>query len=60
VKYITKTIYLDYLACAKNTWLRIHKPELADMFELSAFEKSLTANGNLVESWARKFSLTAF
>lgn len=52
--YITKTIYLEYLACAKNTWLKLHKPELSEMFELSAFEKSLTANGNLVESWARK------
>lgn len=52
--YITKTTYLEYLACAKNTWLKLHKPELAAQFELSPFEKSLTANGNLVEAWARK------
>lgn len=52
--YITKTTYLDYLACAKNTWLKLHKPELASQFELSAFEKNLTASGNLVELWARK------
>ena len=52
--YITKTIYLEYLACAKNAWLKIKKPELASNFELSAFEKSLVANGNVVELWARK------
>jgi hypothetical protein len=52
--FITKTIYLEYLNCAKNTWLKMHKPELAASFELSAFEKSLVANGNLVELWARK------
>ena len=54
MQYITKTIYLEFLACAKNTWLKQHKPELAAKFELSAFEKSLVANGNLVEFWARK------
>lgn len=54
MKYITKTIYLEYLACAKNTWLKMHKPELAEMFELSDFDKNLTVSGNLVESWARK------
>jgi hypothetical protein len=52
--YLTKTIYLDFLSCAKNVWLKIHKPELAAEFELSPFEKSLVANGNLVETWARK------
>lgn len=52
--YITKTTYLEYLACAKNTWLKLHKPELAAQFELSAFEKNLTSTGNLVELWARK------
>lgn len=54
MNYITKTIYLEFLACAKNAWLKQYKPELASKFELSAFEKSLVANGNLVEMWARK------
>lgn len=54
MRFITKTIYLQYLACAKNTWLRLNKPELSSMFELSEFDKSLVAKGNLVESWARK------
>ena len=54
MQHITKTIYLEFLACAKNAWLKQYKPELAANFELSAFEKSLVANGNLVELWARK------
>lgn len=54
MKYISKTIYLEFIACAKNAWLKQHRPDLADKFTLSAFEKSLLANGNLVESWARK------
>lgn len=52
--YITKTIYLEFLACAKNAWLKQHKPELMATFSLSPFEQSLVANGNLVEGWARK------
>ncbi len=54
MQYIDKTIYLEYLACAKNAWLKKNKPELAAKFKLSDFEKSLVANGNLVELWARK------
>ncbi len=52
--HITKTIYLEFLDCAKNAWLKQYRPELAATFSLSAFEKSLVANGNLVEAWARK------
>ncbi len=58
MRHITKTIYLEFLTCAKNAWLKQHKPELASKFELSAFEKSLVANGNLVELWARKLFLS--
>lgn len=54
MKHISKTVYLEYLACAKNTWLRLHRPDLAEMFELSDSAKSLTTKGNLVELWARK------
>lgn len=54
MQFITKTIYLEYLNCSKNIWLKLHKPELAPMFELSDFAKSLTASGELVELWARK------
>ncbi|MEI6835684.1 MAG: DUF2779 domain-containing protein [Candidatus Falkowbacteria bacterium] len=54
MKFITKTIYLQFIACPKNTWLQLNKPELAASFALSDFEKSLVAKGNLVELWARK------
>ncbi len=54
MKFITKTIYLQFVSCAKNAWLQLNKPELKVMFELSDFERSLVAKGNLVESWARK------
>lgn len=53
-QYITKTIYLDFLACPKNAWLKLNQPELASQFTLSAFERGLMASGNLVEQWARK------
>ncbi len=54
MNYITKTLYLEYLTCGKNTWLKLFKPELQSMFALSEFEQSLLAKGNLVEEWARK------
>ncbi len=54
MNHITKTTYLQFLACGKNIWLKLYKPELQEMFELSDFEKGLLAKGNLVERWARK------
>ncbi|MDO8603835.1 MAG: DUF2779 domain-containing protein [bacterium] len=51
---ISKTIFLDYVFCAKNAWLKLHKPELLKKFELSAFEKNLMEQGNEVEAEARK------
>ncbi len=54
MQLITKTTYLQFCSCAKNAWLQLNKPELRSMFELSDFDKSLVAKGNLVESWARK------
>jgi len=54
MRLITKTTYLQFCSCAKNAWLQLNKPELKGMFELSDFDKSLVAKGNLVESWARK------
>lgn len=51
---ISKTIFLDYVFCPKNTWLKLHKPELLDQFELSAFEQNLMEQGNEVEAEARK------
>lgn len=50
---ISKTIFLDYVFCPKNTWLKLHKPELLEKFELSAFEQNLMEQGNEVEAYAR-------
>lgn len=52
--YIGKTAYLEYLQCPKNTWLKMHRPELHSSFELSEFEKNLSIIGQLVESVAVK------
>ena len=54
MKHISKTTYLEYLSCGKNTWLKFYKPEIKAMFVLSDFEKSLLTKGNMVETWARK------
>ena len=54
---ISKTIFLDYVFCAKNAWLKINKPELLKEFELSAFEKNLMEQGNEVEVEARKLQV---
>jgi hypothetical protein len=50
---ISKTTFLNFLYCPKNAWLKIHKPELFEKFELSEFEKHLMEQGNEVESCAR-------
>lgn len=54
---ISKTVFLDYVFCPKNTWLKLHKPELLEQFELSAFEQNLMEQGNEVEAEARKLSI---
>ncbi|OHA79987.1 MAG: hypothetical protein A2747_02080 [Candidatus Yonathbacteria bacterium RIFCSPHIGHO2_01_FULL_44_41] len=56
---ISKTIFLDYVFCPKNTWLKLHKPELLEKFELSAFEQNLMEQGNEVEAEAHKLSIFA-
>ncbi len=50
---ISKTTFLDYLFCAKNVWLKLHKPELLEKFALSEFEKHLLEQGNEVDAYAR-------
>lgn len=49
---ISKTTFLEFLMCPKNIWLKLHKPELLEQFELSAFEKQLAEQGNEVEACA--------
>ncbi len=50
---ISKTTFLEYLYCPKNTWLKLHKPELLEQFTLSEFELNLVEQGNEVEAYAR-------
>lgn len=50
---ISKTTFLEFLMCPKNIWLKIHKPELMKLFELSSFELQLVEQGNEVEEHAR-------
>jgi hypothetical protein len=50
---ISKTTFQYFLCCPKNTWLKLHKPELADRFVISEFDKHIMEQGNEVESCAR-------
>jgi len=52
-KPLTKTDFILYRDCAKNVWIKWHKPEEYNKFEISAFEKALGVMGNDVEELAR-------
>src|SRR5471030_2250607 len=51
---ISKSTFLQFQICPKDTWLRLHKPELVERFTLTEFEKHLLEQGNEVEVEARK------
>ncbi len=51
---ISKTDYILFRECAKNAWMKIHKPEIFYEAELSEFEKSIIETGNDVELVARQ------
>ena len=51
---ISKSTFLQYQICPKDTWLRLHKPELVQTFTLTEFEKHLLEQGNEVETCARQ------
>ena len=42
---ISKTTFLEFQLCPKNTWLKLHKPELLRQFTLSEFELHLVERG---------------
>ena len=46
---ITKTDYIDYTICAKNLWLRKHKPELFKDHEPTEFEREIIRDGEIVD-----------
>jgi hypothetical protein len=50
---ISKTDYILWRACAKNAWLRIHKPDVYYSTELTEFEQSVMEMGIEVERVAR-------
>jgi hypothetical protein len=51
---ISKTDYLLWRECAKNAWLKLHKPGVYYATELTEFEKSVIDAGNEVEGIARR------
>ena len=50
---LSKTDYILYRECAKNTWLKLHRHDVYYKSELSAFEQSIIQTGNEVEEVAR-------
>ena len=50
---ISKTTFLEFQMCPKNTWLKLHRPEFLHKFSLSEFELPLVEQGNEVEAFAR-------
>ena len=46
---ISKTTFLEFQLCPKNTWLKLHRPDLLQQFKLSEFELHLVEQGNEVE-----------
>ena len=56
---ISKSTFLQFQICPKDTWLRLHKPELVETFTLTEFEKHLFEQGNTVEAYARNLFLDA-
>ncbi|MBI2774731.1 DUF2779 domain-containing protein [Candidatus Dependentiae bacterium] len=54
-KFVHKSIYIEYLQCAKNAWLKLHKKqELQDLLAPTDSEHAIMNKGNLVELWARR------
>ncbi|MEZ4210113.1 MAG: DUF2779 domain-containing protein [Patescibacteria group bacterium] len=51
---LSKTDYILFRDCPKNSWYKIHQPEIYRTQELSAFDQSLIETGNEVEIEARK------
>lgn len=51
---LSKTDYLLYRECKKNTWFKKHEPDVYYAHELTAFEKMIIQTGNEVELVARE------
>jgi len=51
---LSKTDFLICIDCAKNAWLKIHKPEIYKSKGLSSFELNIIDTGNQIDELARK------
>ena len=51
---LTKTDYLIYKDCAKNAWLKIHKPDIYFAKPLSVFDQGIIETVNEVDTLARE------
>jgi len=52
-RLLSKTEYIMYRECPQNAWVRRHRPDVHDQYEMSEFEESLLEMGNEVEELAR-------
>ncbi len=52
-KLVSKTNFLTCLDCAKNAWLKIHKPDIYKKNPLSSFELNIIDTGNQIDELAR-------
>lgn len=50
---VSKTNFIIYLECAKNAWLKIHKPEIYQSYPPSSFELNIIETGNEIDRLAR-------
>jgi hypothetical protein len=51
--WISKTDYVLWRECAKNAWLKLHRPEVYYAAELTEFEQAVIDAGIEVEGAAR-------
>lgn len=51
---LSKTNFIIFLDCAKNAWLKIHKPEIYNKYPLSSFEQNIIDTGNEIDLLARQ------
>lgn len=51
---VSKTNFITYLDCAKNAWLKIHRPDIYRQYPLSSFERNIIETGNEIDLLARE------
>ncbi len=51
---ISKSTFLNFQICPKDTWLRLYRPDLVKTFVATDFERHLLEQGNEVEAHARR------